>query len=114
MNRPVTFAAIVITSLLAAAGAARPDDGAVMFRGYDPLWQAPTIVVRRDGRYYMDGAALDELRHRNMPAGGISLAIRDRRGAPDIYFLIRDRAMEIYVDCEFGPCRFKRSITRSR
>ncbi len=103
-----------LTLALALSGAVVADDGAVIFEGYDPLWQAPTVIVERGGRYYMDGDEMDKLRHPNMPADGLSLALRDRRGNPDNYFLIRDRKMDIYIDCEFGPCSLKRSIDRSK
>ena len=82
----------------------------VVFKGYDPLWQAITVVEKRADQYFMDGDVMDKLRHRNMPKGGLSLAIRDRIGAPDNYFLIRDGRMDVYTNCEFGPCRKKRSI----
>ena len=96
------FVAFMVTSVALA------DE--VVFEGYDPLWQATTVVEKRGDGYFMDGDAMDELRHRNMPNGGLSLAIRARTGAPDNYFLIRDGRMDIYVNCEFGPCRKKRSI----
>lgn len=86
------------------------DDSAVIFEGYDPLWQAQTIIIKRDGAYFMDGEEMEELRHPNMPADGLALAIRDRIGAPDSYFLLRGGRLEIYVNCEFGPCTRKRSF----
>lgn len=86
----------------------------MVFEGYDPLWQAQTVIVEHDGAYYMDGEPMDELRHRNMPAEGLSLAMRDRIGNPDNYFLVRHGRLEIYTNCEHGPCQLKRSITASR
>ncbi len=96
------------------SGAVVADDGVVIFEGYDPLWQAPTVIVKRGVRYYIDGDEMDQLRHPKMPTDGLSLALRDQRGNPDNYFLIRDRKMDIYTDCEFGPCTWKRSINRSK
>ena len=82
----------------------------MIFEGYDPLWQANTIIVRRDGRYYLDGDAMEERRRRNMPADGLALVLGDRRGEPDNYFLVRSGRMEIYTGCEYGPCTLKRTI----
>ena len=86
------------------------DNHAMVFEGYDPLWQAETIVERRNDRYYLDGDAMEEKRHRNMPAEGLSLVLVDRRGERDNYFLVRDGRMGIYTGCEHGTCTLKRTI----
>ena len=99
------------TALLAfSVGSATADDSTIIFAGHDPFWQAQTTIVKRDDVYFMDGEEMEELRHANMPADGLALAIRDRIGAPDNYFLLRDGRLEIYVNCEFGPCTKKRSF----
>lgn len=83
----------------------------VLFKGQDPVWMGSVMVERRNGRYYMDGDEMQRLRHKNMPGGGISLAMKDRIGMPNMYYLVRSRGrLDIYVNCEFGPCTFKRSI----
>ena len=97
------FAALVFAGTVAA--------DTVVFRGFDPLWEALTVVTEHAGEYFMDGDAMDVLRHPNMPSEGLSLALRDRIGAPDNYFLIRDGRMDVYTNCEFGPCRKKRTIS---
>lgn len=93
---------------LALSGTA--DDGEIIFTGYDPLFRVPTIIVERGGQYYMDGQAMEKLRHPAMPITGLSLALKDRIGVPDNYFLIFSKQMEIYTNCEFGPCSFRRAI----
>ena len=93
--------------------AARVTNGnkdAVIFEGYDSLWQTQTKIERRDGRYCLDGDRMEEKRHRNMPNDGLSLVLADRIGEPDNYFLVRDGWMHIYTGCEYGPCTLKRTI----
>ena len=99
---------------LAFSGAAFADDGTTIFRGYDPLWQAPTVIEERDGQYWMDGQPMEEIRHPEMPSIGLSLALQDRIGSPDNYFLIHDQVLHIYTNCELGPCTLRRSISQSK
>lgn len=82
----------------------------VIFEGYDTHLGFETIIVMQDGKYYMDGGEMEELRHKNMPKDGISLAMKDRIGRPNMYWLVLPKMVELYVNCEFGKCRFKRSI----
>ena len=93
-----------------AAHVADGDKDAVIFDGYDSLWQTQTIIERRDGWYYLDGDKMEEKRHRNMPTDGLALVLVDRIGEPDNYFLVRDGRMDIYTGCEYGPCTLKRTI----
>ena len=93
-----------------AARVTNGDKDAVIFEGYDSLWQTQTKIERRDDRYYLDGDRMEEKRHRNMPNDGLSLVLVDRIGDPDIYFLVRDGRMDIYTGCEYGPCTLKRTI----
>lgn len=93
-----------------AARVTNGDKDAVIFEGYDSLWQTQTKIERRDGRYYLDGDRMEEKRHRNMPNDGLSLVLVDRIGEPDNYFLVRDGWMDIYTGCEYGPCTLKRTI----
>lgn len=68
-------------------------------------------VERRNGRYYMDGDEMERKRHPNISRGGLSLAMKDRIGSPNMYYVVRHPTrLDIYVNCEFGPCGFKRSI----
>ena len=94
----------------ARLGAGDGDKDAVIFEGYDSLWQTQTIIERRDGRYYLDGDKMEEKRHRNIPTDGLALVLVDRIGEPDNYFLVRDGRMDIYTGCEYGPCSLKRTI----
>ena len=82
----------------------------VIFEGYDTHLGFETKIVMRDGKYYMDGEEMEELRHKQMPKDGISLAMKDRIGRPNMYWLVLPKMVELYVNCEFGKCRFKRSI----
>ena len=103
-----------LTLILALSSAAIADDGTIIFSGYDPLWQAPTVIEERDGQYWMDGQPMEEIRHLAMPTMGLSLALQDRIGSPDNYFLIHDQVLHIYTNCELGPCTLRRSISQSK
>ena len=71
-------------------------------------------IVRRNGKYlYIMGGTEEELteaRHHNMPKDGLSLAIVQRIGRPDNYFLVLPNLMEVYTNCEYGDCNHKRDI----
>lgn len=67
-------------------------------------------IVKRGGKYYMDGSEMETLRHSNMPKDGLSLAMKDRIGRPSMYWVVLPKKLDIYVNCEFGSCIFKRSI----
>ena len=99
---------------LASSSVAIADDVTTIFSGYDPLWQAPTVIEERDGQYWMDGQLMDEIRHPEMPAIGLSLALQDRIGNPSNYFLIHDQVLHIYTNCEINPCTLQRSISQSK
>ena len=98
---------------LQSAAATAADDGTIVFEGYDPLWESNTTIVKRDGTYYMDGGKMEELRHPNMPSDGLSLTLTSRVGRPNMYYVVLPRMLEIYINCEFGACTFRRSITGS-
>lgn len=92
------------------------DDGdRLIFEGYDPLSGSKTSIVLRGGDYYMDdaymdGAQMEELRHENMPQDGLSLAMVDRIGRPNMFYLVLPRKLDIFTNCEFGPCNYRRSV----
>lgn len=67
-------------------------------------------IVKRGGKYYMDGSEMELLRHPDMPNDGVSLAMKDRVGRPNMYYLVLPKKLDIYVNCEFGSCTYKRSI----
>lgn len=99
---------------LALSNAAIADDGTIIFSGYDPLWRAPTVIEERDGHFWMDGQPMEATRHPETPSIGPSLALQDRIGNPDNYFLIHEQVLHIYTNCEFGPCTQRRSISQSK
>ena len=101
------FAPLLLVASLHAQ--AEGGDGLV-FEGRDPVWGSTTTVVRRDGVYYMDGERMEELRLRNMPPDGLSLAMVNRIGRPSMYYLVLPRKLDLYVNCEHGACTYKRSI----
>ena len=70
-------------------------------------------IVKRSGEYYMDGSEMEQLRHPNMPKDGLSLAMKDRVGRPNMYYLVLPHKVDIYFNCEFGSCAFRRSIIGS-
>ena len=51
-------------------------------------------------------------RHSNITHEGLSLAIQDRTGEPDMYYVLdaKRQTLALYVNCEFGPCTYKRTI----
>ena len=110
MSKAATSATTTARADGIADGDADGDKDAVIFEGYDSLWQTQTIIERRDGGYYLDGDKMEENLHRNMPTDGLALVLIDRIGEPDNYFLVRDGRMDIYTGCEYGPCSLKRTI----
>lgn len=82
----------------------------LIFEGYDPVMQWDTTIVLRNGEYYLDRQKMEELRHPNMPQDGLSLAMEDRVGRPNMYWLVLPRKLDVFVNCEFGQCTYKRSI----
>ena len=100
---------LIAVCLCVSAGDADATD-TIAFQGYDPLWQDTFTLVKRHGEYLVDGAAMEELRHPNMPPDGLSLAMKDRIGRPDLYYLVLPKKLDIYVNCEFGSCPFQRSL----
>ena len=82
----------------------------LVFEGYDPLMQEEVTIVRRGGVYFMDGHEMEELSHPKMPLEGLSVVVKDRIGPPSSYYLIRFCKIEVYVNCEFGPCNHLHSI----
>ena len=86
------------------------DEGRLIFEGYDPMWESETSIVIRDGAYYMDGERMEELRHEKMPKDGLSLAMVNRVGRPNMFYLVLPRKLDIFINCEFGPCTYRRSI----
>ena len=81
-----------------------------IFAGRDTRLGYDMKIEDRNGTYYMDGSRMERARHENMPKGGLSLAMTDRIGDPDMYYVVKPKMVDIYVNCEFGPCEFKRSI----
>ena len=81
-----------------------------IFDGYDPWTREMVTVVERDGIYYMNEQEMEEQRHPNLPAGGVSIVSKDRIGRPSSYYLIGSCRIDIYVNCKFGPCNFLQSI----
>ena len=73
------------------------------------MWESMTSIVLRNGEYYMDGERMEQLRHENMPRDGLSLAMVNRVGRPNMYYLVLPRKLDIFTNCEFGPCNFRRS-----
>ena len=86
-------AAMLVMGLSSVTSSA--DDSTVIFQGYDPLWQDTVIIVERRGEYFMDGSAMEVLRHPNMPTDGLSLAMKDRIGRPDLYYLVLPNKLDI-------------------
>ena len=82
-----------------------------MFSGYDTYLGARTKIVERDGKYWMDGHEMEKNRHPNMPKRGLSLTMKERVGRPNIYYVVRPYKVDIYINCEFGKCEFRRSVT---
>lgn len=113
--RLVTVCLLVLASLLAFGSEAERE----VFTGCD-RHMATTFgescsswtirIVEQDGRYLMDGQPMEELRHANMPSDGLSLAMIDRVGRPNMYYLVLPRQLDIYINCEFGACTFRRAI----
>ena len=85
---------------------------AEQYGGDKPDWHVK--IVRRGGKYiYIAGNVEEELteaRHPNMPVDGLSLALVQRIGRPDNYFLILPNMVEVYTNCEYGGCNHKRDI----
>lgn len=79
---------------------------------YDQTCSDWTVeIVKRGGVYYKDGREMVVGRHSNMPDYGLSLALKSRVGEPpDTYYLVTPRNLDIYTECEFGECRYRRSI----
>ena len=67
-------------------------------------------VVRIGPAYYMGDEPMEPMRHPAMPREGLSLAVKDRVGSPNLYYVVLPGRLDIYADCEFGDCRFKRSV----
>ena len=86
------------------------ESGTLIFEGFDPVMQWDTAIALRNDKYYMDGQEMEELRHPNMPQDGLSLAMKDRVGRPNMYWLVLPRMLDVFVNCEFGQCTHKRSI----
>ena len=107
MTRVVVFA---FFGFCVSATVQANDGDRFVFEGYDSMWEATTSIVFRDGDYYMDGLRMEQLRHENMPRDGLSLAIVDRIGQPNLYYLVLPRKLDIFINCEFGPCNYRRSI----
>ena len=113
---PLTLAAtaILMSSCLLLVPVSNSEDNAV-FRGHDPLWDAPIAIVARGGTYFLNDAfmkdtEMEELRHANMPTTGLSLALKERSGKPSMYWLVLPERVDLYTSCEIGPCELKRSI----
>ena len=99
-------------------------DGELMFYGCDhhlarlyeercEHWMV-RIVRHDDGQYQMiPGGPLEELRHSDIPAAGVSLTLVDRVGEPDTYYVLKPRKVDVWLNCEFGPCRYRRTIQGS-
>ena len=103
-NKLLAISVLLSVALTAAAAEE------VIFEGYDTRLGFETKIVMQDGKYYMDSEEMEELRHKNMPKDGISLAMKDRIGRPNMYWLVLPKMVELYINCEFGKCKFKRSI----
>lgn len=82
----------------------------LIFEGHDPVMQWDTTIVLRNGKYYLDGQEMEKLRHPSMPQDGLSLAMKDRVGRPNMYWLVLPRMLDVFVNCEYGQCTYKRSI----
>ena len=93
----------------------------ILFHGYDtfqaerfgePKHDWLVVIEKTDDGYMMDGMAMEVRRHSNIKHEGLSLAIQDRTGEPDMYYVLdaKRQTLAIYVNCEIGPCTYKRSI----
>ena len=71
-------------------------------------------IVKRADIYYKDGSQMIVARHRNMPDYRLSLAFASRFGPPDTYYLVTPKNLDIYTECEFGECRYRRSIEHAQ
>ena len=86
-------------------------ESSLVFRGYDPHLGSHVKIEKSGGVYMMDGMVMEVRRHPQIAGEGLSLVIVDRVGEPDMYYVLhRPDELSIYVNCEFGPCRYKRSI----
>ena len=94
------------------AGNSRTADSenGLIFTGYDPILGDYVKIEKSEGVYMMDGMTMEVRRHPNILDRGVSLAIVDRVGEPNMYYVLHQGELSIYIDCEFGPCRYKRSI----
>ena len=72
----------------------------------------PVVIEKTDDGYTMDGMAMEVRRHSNITHEGLSLTIQDRVGEPDMYYVLdaKRQTLALYVNCESGPCTYKRSI----
>ena len=72
----------------------------------------PVVIEKTDNGYTMDGMAMEERRHSNITHEGLSLVMQDRIGEPDMYYVLdaKRETLALYVNCEIGPCTYKRTI----
>ena len=87
-------------------------DESILFHGHDTVFDSPVVIEKTDKGYTMDGTAMEERRHSNITHEGLSLAMQDRIGEPNMYYVldVKRQTLTLYVNCEFGPCTYKRTI----
>ena len=114
MKTSIAVLFVVALALALLANRAVADGPNVLFRGYDPHIGLPVVIEQTDQGYTMDGLMMEVLRHPNIRHKGLSLTFtaKDRVGPPDMYYVLDEKrqALAVYVNCESGPCTYKRSI----
>ena len=72
----------------------------------------PVVIEKTNNGYMMDGMTMEVRSHSNITHEGLSLVIQNRNGEPDNYFVLdaKRQTLALYVNCEFGPCTYKRTI----
>ena len=74
----------------------------------------PVVIEKTDNGYTIDGLVAEVRRHSNITHEGLSLTIgaQNRVGEPDRYYVldVKRQTLALYVNCEFGPCTYARTI----
>lgn len=84
----------------------------LLFHGHDTVLNSSVVIEKTDNGYTMDGMAMEVRRHSNITHEGLSLVMQDRIGEPNMYYVLdaKRETLALYVNCEFGPCAYKRTI----
>lgn len=91
---------------------------------HDPKFNSRVTIKKVGGTYYLQDflgkhmletwhSSVPRYGHKNIRASGRIFTMVDRIGEPNIYYVLTETgSLNVYLNCEFGPCSYSRTMRR--